>query len=168
MFRPGDCEVPPIQPRDARDTEPLGKRHDGCVDGSLREIAIAGYQLRDLDPIAGDDRFCGEVSGGKIVQKPHFCRPAEATLDQIRGFGDDDLRYEQRSRVWIPERRRKPRSRSPSLLPGADYPIGSTDTEGRVEDDRRREKTGVTAGKIKDLPTRLLPFSSRIRRSITG
>jgi hypothetical protein len=92
-------EVRAIQRSDDIEAESLRKSHDGRIDSPQGQIAIAGDELRDPHPIARENRRCSKVSGGKISEKTHFCGPAEATLDEIRHFGDDELRNEQRP--WV-------------------------------------------------------------------
>ncbi len=103
VFRTDNSEVPSIQRRDDIEAESLGKRHDGCIDGPQGQIAISGYELRDPYPIAGENRCRSEVSRGEIPKEPHFCRPAEASLDEIGDFGDDELRHEQWPRMEFKE-----------------------------------------------------------------
>jgi hypothetical protein len=39
----------------------------------------------------------------EITKEPLFCCPAEASLDEIRDFGDDELRHEQGTGVGFKE-----------------------------------------------------------------
>lgn len=103
MFRTDDREVPSIQRRDDIEAQPFGERDDRCVDGSKRQIAIPGYELCDPYPIARENRCCDEVSSGEIAKKPHFCRPAETSLNEVGDLGDDELRHEQRPRMGFEE-----------------------------------------------------------------
>ena len=103
MFRTDNSEVPSIQRRDDMEVESFGKRHDGRIDGPQGQIAVSGYELCDPYPIARENRCRNEVPGGEIPKEPHFCRPAEASLDEIGDFGDDELRYEQWPRVGFEE-----------------------------------------------------------------
>ena len=99
MFRTDNREVSSIQRRDDIEAQPFGKRDDGCVHGSQRQIAISGYQFGDPHPVARENRRCDEVSGSKIAEESHFRRPAEASLNEIGDLGDDQLRHEQWSRM---------------------------------------------------------------------
>jgi hypothetical protein len=58
-----------------------------------REIVITGYELCDPHPIAWQT---GAVvkSRRKIAKEAHFCFLPEAGFDEIRDFGDDELRDE--------------------------------------------------------------------------
>lgn len=96
VFRTDNSEVSSIQSRDDIEAESLGKRHDGGINGSQGQIAISGYELCDPYPIACENRCRGEASRGEIAKEPHFCCPAEPSFDEIRDFGDDELRHEQR------------------------------------------------------------------------
>ena len=95
MFRTDNSEVPSIQRRDDIEAQSLGKCHDGCIDGPQGQIAISGYELCDPYPVAWENRCRSEVSRGEIPEEPHFCCPAEASLDEPGDFGDDELRHEQ-------------------------------------------------------------------------
>jgi len=55
------------------EAEPLGKRYHRSIDRTQGQIAIAGYELGDPDPIAGENRCGREVSRGEIPEEPHFC-----------------------------------------------------------------------------------------------
>lgn len=83
MFRTDNREVTSIQRRDYLEPQPFGKRDDGCVDGSQRQISISGYELCDSYPVTRENRCRDEVSGGEIAEESHFCRPAEASLDEM-------------------------------------------------------------------------------------
>lgn len=65
--------MPSIQRRDGMEAEPLGKRYHRSIDRTQGQIAIAGYELGDPDPIAGENRCGREVSRGEIPEEPHFC-----------------------------------------------------------------------------------------------
>lgn len=95
VFGPDDREVPSVQCCDDTVAEPLGKRYDGSVDGAEGQIAVSRDQLGDPYPVPFDHRRGDEVSCGEIAEEPYFCRPAEARLDEVGDFGDDELRYEQ-------------------------------------------------------------------------
>lgn len=95
MFGTNNSEVPPIQRRDDIEAESLGQRHDGRIDRPQRQIAVSGYELGDPYPVARENRCRCEVPRRKIPKEPHFCFPAEASLDEIGDFGDDELRHEQ-------------------------------------------------------------------------
>ena len=62
VFRADNSEVPSIQRCDDIEAQSLGKRHDGCIDGPQRQIAISGYELCDPDPVAWENRCRREVS----------------------------------------------------------------------------------------------------------
>jgi len=103
VFGTDNGEVPSIQRCDDIEAESFGERHDRCIDRPQRQIAIPGYELCDPDPIAWKNGGCSEVAGGEIPKEPHFCCPAEASLDEIGHFGDDELRHQQWARVRFKE-----------------------------------------------------------------
>lgn len=95
--------MPSIQRRDDLEVESFGKRHDGCIDSPQRQIAVSGYELCDPYPIAWKYRCSRKVPRGQIPKESHFCCPAEASLNEIGDFGDDELRHEQWPRVGLEE-----------------------------------------------------------------
>jgi len=99
VFRTDNREVPSIQRRDDTEVQSFGKRDDGCIDGSQGQVAISSYELCDPYPIARENRHRGEVSRGEIPKESDFCCPAEASLDEIGNFGDDELRHQQWPRM---------------------------------------------------------------------
>jgi hypothetical protein len=99
VFRTDNREVPSIQRRDDIEPQSLGKRDDGCIDGSQGEVAISSYELCDPYPIARENRYRREVPRGEIPKEPHFRGPAEASLDEIGNFRDDELRHQQWPRM---------------------------------------------------------------------
>ena len=71
VFRADDREVAAIQRGDDLEAEPLGERHDGCVDSPKGQIVIAGYELRDTHPIPGRT--------GAVVKFPDERSPRKRT-----------------------------------------------------------------------------------------
>ena len=99
MPRANDREVPSIECRHSAHAESFGKRHYRRIDGPQRQVVILADELRDPDPIRREHRLGNEISGGQIAKETHLRLPAEACFDQIGDFGDDQLRYEQRTRM---------------------------------------------------------------------
>jgi len=61
MSRPDDCEMPTIQRCDRTNAKSFGKRYDGRIDGSQRQVVVPRYQLGNPHPIARDQRLRKKV-----------------------------------------------------------------------------------------------------------
>ena len=72
-------------------------------DGAQRQIVIDGNQLRDSQPVAGQDRFGNEVSRCKVGQETGLGLPAETRLEEIDDFCHHELRDEERTLVRLEE-----------------------------------------------------------------
>lgn len=99
MSRANDCEVSTIQCRDCTDPKALREGYDRGIDGPERKVTVATHELRDTNPVSGDDRLRDQISGSEIAEKSYFGRPAKACLDEVSHFGNDELRHQQRP--WV-------------------------------------------------------------------
>jgi hypothetical protein len=75
---PNNAEVSAVDRRDLGDCEPLGCRDDRSVDGPKRQIAVRGNELRDAQPVSGENRLDRERAGGEVTEEADLGFDAEA------------------------------------------------------------------------------------------
>jgi hypothetical protein len=97
VLRTNDCEVAAVQGRDGTDTKPFGERDYRCIDCPEGKIVIPTDQLRDAHPVAGEHRLCEKISRREISEEANLCLPTKPCFDEIRDFGNDQLRNQQRT-----------------------------------------------------------------------
>lgn len=92
-----------VEGRHLRDPEAFGGGDDGAVDGPEREIAVAGDQLGDPQPVSVRHGFDDRITGCQVTQKPDLGADPEPRADQVRHFRDDQRRNHQRLGVALQE-----------------------------------------------------------------
>lgn len=100
---PNDAEVPAIECRDLDKVQALGGRDDRGVDRTEWEVAVAGGELGDAQPVTGEDGFGPQRAGGEIAEEADLCDDAEPCCDEVGDFADDEDRDEQRTGVGLEE-----------------------------------------------------------------
>ena len=65
---------------------------------------IPGDELRDAEPIGGENRLRHEVACDEVSEKPRLRGPADALLEEIDDFADDELRHNDLPFVRLEER----------------------------------------------------------------
>jgi hypothetical protein len=96
-----DCEVPPIERRQRRNPEALGRSHDRGVDRPQRQVAVPPNELADAQPVAGAHGLHRERAAGDVAEKPDFRLRTDAGRQQIRDLGDRQDGDDQRPRMRL-------------------------------------------------------------------
>lgn len=107
MGRPHDGEVTAVQRSDLSDLEPFGRSDNGCVDGAERQVVIVGNQLGDAQQIGWADWLEDEATGGEVAEEADLGLPAEPCAEQVRDFGEDERRDDQRSGMRLQQFKRR-------------------------------------------------------------
>jgi hypothetical protein len=66
-----------IEGRDLGCVVALGRGDHGRVDGSERELVVAGNQLRHAEQVGGVDWLEREAAGGQVAEEANLGLPAE-------------------------------------------------------------------------------------------
>jgi len=101
MRRPDDGEVPAVKRCDLGDSEPLAGCDHRTVNGAERQVLVPRDQLRDAHPVAGERGFDEQVAAGDISKEADLSLSAEARLEKVGDFGDDEYGNEQRARMLL-------------------------------------------------------------------
>jgi hypothetical protein len=107
MERPHDGEVTAVQRRDFSDLEAFGRSDNGCIDGAERQVVILGNQLGDAQQVSRADWLKGEGTGGQVAKEADLRLPAEPCTEQVRDFGEDERRDDQRSGMRLQQLERR-------------------------------------------------------------
>lgn len=100
---PHDVEMAAIQRCDHLDLQSFCESNDRRIDRPEWKVPVVGDQLGDPEPIAGKHRFRREIARCEVAQEAHLSFRSKTTFNEIRHFGDDELRDDQRARMMQQE-----------------------------------------------------------------
>lgn len=86
---------------DLGEAKSFGGGHDGSVDRSQRQVAIACHQLGDSHPVRDGHRFHRERARRKIAEEADLGLNPEARRDQKGNLGDNERRDYERAGVGL-------------------------------------------------------------------
>ena len=96
-----DGEVSSVERGDLGGSQTLGGTDHGCVDRAEGQVLISADELGDAHPVGRSDRLGDEVSGRQVAEESDLGVAAEAAGEEIRDFGDDEGRDDERARVCL-------------------------------------------------------------------
>lgn len=99
MGWPDDREMPAIEGGDGTRVKSFTSRDDRGVDRAKRQVAVAGHQLCDPQPVGRGDPLGHQLTRRQVAQEAHLGRGSDPGSEQIRDLRDNE--YWDQDRTWM-------------------------------------------------------------------